>query len=55
MSGYGDKEIELLFSFNGSAASVEYEGVMYTSPLFDADDLKSEWKVYQRAMLLRKT
>lgn len=54
MSGYGDKEIELLFSFNGSAASVEYEGVMYTS-LFDADDLKSEWKVYRRAMLLRKT
>ena len=38
-----------------SAASVEYEGVIYTSPpLLDADDLMSEWKVYRRAMLQEK-
>ena len=55
VSGYGDKEIELLSSFYGSAASVEYEGMTYTSPpLFDTDDLKSEWKVYHRAMLQEK-
>ena len=55
VNGYGDNEIELLSSFYGSTASVEYEGVTYTSPpLLDADDLRSEWKVYRRAMLQEK-
>ena len=55
MSGYGDKEIELLSSFYGSTALIEHKGMTYTSPpLFDSDDLKSEWKVYRRAMLQEK-
>ena len=41
VNGYVDKEIELLFSFYGSEASVEYEGIEYTSPLLDADDMIS--------------
>ena len=54
MNGYGDKEIELLSSFYGSEASVEYEGIEYTSPVLNTDDLISEWKVYRRAMLQEK-
>ena len=41
------------YSFYGSTASVEYEGVTHTY-LFDTGDLKSEWKVCRRAMLQEK-
>jgi hypothetical protein len=55
LSGFGDKEIELLSAFYGNEASVEYEGVKHTSsPLLNAEDLISEWKVYRRAMLQEK-
>ena len=55
LKGYGDDEIKVLSSFYGCIASVEFEGIKYTSPpVLNADELISEWKVYCRAMLQEK-
>ena len=55
LPSYGSKQIKILAEFYGKEAEVEYALTTYTSPpLLDGDDLLSEWKIFRRALLVKK-
>ena len=48
-------ELEVLANFNGKEASVEHNGVRFTSPsLLNSEDLQTEWKRFRRAIRLER-
>ena len=55
LSSYGNEQIKLLAGFYGEEATVEYDGETHTSkPLVDASELLSEWKIFRRALVVKK-
>ena len=55
LPSYGSEQIKILAKFYGKEAEVEYAWTTYTSPpLFDGDELLSEWKIFRRALLVEK-
>ena len=55
LPSYGSQQIKILAEFYGKEAEVEYAWMTYTSPpLLDGDELLSEWKIFRRALLVKK-
>ena len=49
---YGRTDMQNLIGFYGEQASVEFEGVTYTSKaLIDAEETVAEWRVFKRAVV----
>ena len=55
LPSYGSEQIKILAGFYGKEAEFEYAWTTYTSPpLFDGDELLSEWKIFRWALLVDK-
>ena len=55
LPSYGSEQIKILAEFYGKEVEVEYAWATYTSPpLFDGDELLSEWKIFRQALLVEK-
>ena len=52
---YGRREMQNLVAFYGEQASVEFEGVTYTSEaLIDAEEPVAEWRIFKKALVMER-